>query len=223
MKWISSFQLFLFDFDGLLVNTEPVHYQAYINALSRNGYNLNWSFQEFCSYAHESQNALRCAIEAACPNLPSWEAIYPEKKEAYRELIRKGQITLMPGVESFLKTLEKEGKTRCIVTHSHRADIELIAAALPILKSIPHWITREDYSEPKPNPECYIRAIALHAKPGDRAIGFEDSLRGLKALQGSPAEAVLICSAHHPLLEIALSGGARHFESFVELSKKGLV
>lgn len=68
--------------------------------------------------------------------------------------------------------------------------------------------------KPKPDPECYLRAIALCAQPGDRIIGFEDSLRGLQALQQTSALPVLICPAHHPLIDLATQGRVLYFESF---------
>ncbi|MEN9654651.1 MAG: hypothetical protein RL235_763, partial [Chlamydiota bacterium] len=57
----------------------------------------------------------------------------------------------------------------------------------------------------------------LYGKAGDRIIGFEDSLRGLEALLQTPAFAVLVCAAHHPLLEIALKKSALHVESLMVL------
>ena len=49
MQWIHDFQLFLFDFDGLLVDTEHLHYQAYVNMLSKHGYKLELNFGNFLS------------------------------------------------------------------------------------------------------------------------------------------------------------------------------
>jgi len=44
-------------------------------------------------------------------------------------------------------------------------------------------------------------------------IGFEDSVRGHKALCGTAAFPVIICPKHYPLLEVALQQGGAHFES----------
>ena len=59
MKWIHDFQLFLFDFDGLLVNTEHLHYQAYINTLDQLGHKLSLSFGNFLELAHFNSKAWR--------------------------------------------------------------------------------------------------------------------------------------------------------------------
>jgi HAD superfamily hydrolase (TIGR01509 family) len=213
MSWIDRFQLFLFDFDGLLVNTEHLHYQAYVNMLRARGYDLDWSFSRFCEAAHLNAEALKEAIYAQFPQLePNWSALYEEKKRCYLDLIAAGKVDLMPGAERLLRALAQKQVRRCVVTNSLLHQIELIRKQLPILQTIPHWITREDYERPKPAPDGYLQAIALHGKSGDRIIGFEDSIRGLRALQQTPALPILVCPRHHPLLELS-SEGALHFES----------
>lgn len=218
MKWIRDFQLFLFDFDGLLVNTEHIHLQAYTNVLARRGYDLGWSFARFCELAHLNAKAVREAIYAQFPDLdPNWEVLYAEKKKNYFELIGSGKVELMPGAEPLLRALEKEEINRCVVTNALLDQTVLIRSQIPVLKTIPHWVTREEYEKPKPDPECYLRAIQLYGKKGDRIIGFEDSLRGLEALSRTPALPVLICAAHHPLLELSLERGVLHFESLDQI------
>ena len=215
MQWISNFQLFLFDFDGLLVDTERLHYQAYINMMRKRGYSLDWSFRYYCSIAHADATAIKNALYAKFPDLdPNWTLLYEEKKEEYLELLASGKVELMPGVESLLCLLEEKKIQRAVVTHSFLAQTLLIRSHLPILDSIPNWVTREDYDKPKPNAECYLKAIGRYGKSGDRIIGFEDSVRGLQALKGTPALPILICPSDHPLLSGALDGGALHFESF---------
>lgn len=224
MKWISDFQLFLFDFDGLLVNTEHLHYQAYINMLARRGYRVDWSFSRFCELAHYNAEALRNQIYVEFPEIePNWEILYGEKKEIYLELLQSGKVELMPGVENLLRALEKEKINRCVVTNAALSQVKLLSSQHLVLKTIPHWITREDYENPKPDPECYLRAIQLYGKLGNKIIGFEDSIRGLQALRQTPALPVLICPSHHPLLEIAMGGDVVHYESFVDIPQDALL
>ncbi len=224
MKWLSDFDLFLFDFDGLLVNTEHLHLQAYTNMLAKRGYSLDWSFARFCELAHLNATAVKEAIYAQFPDLePNWEILYAEKKEEYFNLIGSGRVELMQGAARLLKALDEAKKRRCVVTNALLNQTELIRSQIPLLKTIPHWITREDYEKPKPDPECYLRAIQLHGKKGDRIIGFEDSLRGLEALRKTPALPVLICPSHHPLLELATEGTLVHYESLDQLPSEKLL
>lgn len=224
MKWINNFQLFLFDFDGLLVNTEHLHFQAYIDMMAEQGFALEWSFAQFCEAAHLNATALREALYAQFPKLnPNWDLLYAAKKRLYLELLSAGKVELMPGAGALLKALEKKNIRRCVATNSLHEQIQMIRSQVPILQSIPHWITREQYSKAKPDPECYLKAIQLYGQPGDRIIGFEDSVRGLQALRQTPALPVLICSSRHPLLGTLFEGPMVHYESLEEIPEDTLL
>lgn len=221
MKWVDDYQLFLFDFDGLLVNSEPIHYQAYVDMCARRGFVLQWSYDQFCVNAHHDAKGLERGIYEAFPQLfeqePNWKILYAEKKRALEELLARKKIDLMPGVERLLKQLDKKDIRRCVVTNSTKAQTDLIKANQPLLKTIPFWITREDYLEPKPNSECYEQAIRKYGIRGDRVIGFEDSLKGLRALMGTTAQPVLICPKDHPQLEASIDHTVIHYASFEEI------
>ena len=218
MKWIEKFDLFLFDFDGLLVDTERLHFLAYQTLCKRHNCELSWSFEHYCTIAHADAEGLKKEIYQAFPLLyqkePSWQNLYMEKKRIYLELLENGRLQLMPGVETLLNALFKSNISRAVATHSPREQIEKIKSSLPILNSIPNWITREDYIHPKPAPDAYLTAIERVGKSTDRIIGFEDSLRGLRALQATPALAVLIA----PDCPSNLGKNTLHFTSLADCS-----
>jgi beta-phosphoglucomutase len=217
MRWIHDYQLFLFDFDGLLVNTEEIHFKAYQRMCASFGFELGWDFDRYCQTAHYESERLRDGIYASLPELkkqqPSWEVLYAIKKKAILDLFKEGTVHMMPGAEKLLNSLQANGINRCVVTHSSDDLVKSIRNQNPILNSIPHWITREDYTHPKPNPECYNVAISRLAKPGDRIIGFEDTPRGMIALLGSSAQPILICQAHYPEIPSFIQKGVRHYPS----------
>ncbi|MCP5469103.1 MAG: HAD family phosphatase [Chlamydiales bacterium] len=189
---LQEYQLVLFDFDGVLVDTEALHFEAYKQMCAKRGISLKWDEHEYAQFALYSAYGLRKALVAEYPQLREvkWETLYQEKKEAYHELISK-HVELMPGVQPLLEELA--GRQMCVVTHSPRAQIERIREMHPILQTIPRWITREDYEEPKPSSECYLKAIELH-EPVEKIVGFEDSPRGLTALLGTRAKGILVTS-----------------------------
>lgn len=222
MEWIHDYQLFLFDFDGLLVNTEEIHYLAYKQMCAARGFDLNWDFNRYCQAAHYDADALRLQIYAKFPLLhaqePNWQVLYAEKKSALLKLLRQGSACLMPGVHSLLQALQKANIKRCVVTHSSDDLVSIIRKQYPILDTIPFWVTREHYTHPKPSSECYLKAIELFAKPQDRVIGFEDTPRGLRALLGTLAKPVLVCQAKYPEIPAFLQAGVTHYESFEDIS-----
>lgn len=219
MKWISEYQLFLFDFDGLLVNTEQLHFQAYKNMCANRGFNLKWDFQRYSQAAHHTPTDLRDQIYIEFPQLklqePNWSVLYQEKKQAFIQLIQDGEIELMPGVTNLIKALDQAQIPSCVVTHSSKVLVDLICAQQKVLNLLTHFITREDYIEAKPHPECYQIAIERYAKKGDRIIGFEDSPRGVKALLGTEATPVLVCEKNYAYVNKLLSEHSlSHYTTF---------
>jgi HAD superfamily hydrolase (TIGR01509 family) len=223
MNWIHRYQLFLFDFDGLLVNTEMLHFRAYQNMCEKRGFKIQWSFEQYSEFAHHHATGLRDAIYAEFPTLqkqePDWTILYEEKKKAFLDLLKEGAAQLMPGVHNLLQKLAEANIKRCVVTHSASPLIKTIRQQNPILNSIPYWITREDYYHPKPNPECYLTAIDRHSQEGDRIIGFEDSPRGLNALLQTKAKAVLICPTNSAYLDRVLTSDLSYYPSFTAINE----
>lgn len=226
MKWIEEFELFLFDLDGLLVNTENIHYQAYIDMLRRRGFKLDWAFLKFCEVAHFDDQSLKEGVYAIFPDLfdqePNWEVLRQEKNRIYIDLLRSSKIDLMKGVEKLLLELNKQNKKTVVVTNSSKEMTDMIKAKQSLLQSIKHWITREDYLLAKPNPDCYLHAISLFKEKDDKVIGFEDSIRGVKALAQTPAQAVFIGPFFDPKTDVFLTNEVLHFQSFEEIPQKSI-
>src|ERR1700690_3692185 len=111
MHWLHNYQLFLFDFDGLLVNTEEIHYMAYKRMFNGRGLELTWDFDYYCTLAHYSAEGLRDQVYEQYHELktmePSWAVLYSEKKQAIIDLLNEGKVHLMPGVEKILTYLNE--------------------------------------------------------------------------------------------------------------------
>ena len=221
MSWIHDYQLFLFDLDGLLVNTERFHYEAYKRALSKHKVILDWDFKKYCSYAHYSSKGVKERLFHEFPQLEAneaiWEQLYKEKKTAMIDLLQEREVETMPGAAEFLIQLQEASLPRCVVTHSPQELVAIIRKKNRILDTIPFWITREHYVKPKPDPECYLKAIQEYAKPESRIIGFEDTPRGIEALFKTSAIPVLISEIPYPEIPSFLAKGALHFSSFTTL------
>lgn len=204
-NWIKNFDCFLFDFDGLLVDTEKIHYEAFRLFCKNLGKKLPWDFKTYCTIAHFTSNGLCEGFYKLYPDLrdkyPSWDLLYLKKKLIYLDLLKKRVVQLMEGTEELLSTLKHVAKKRCVVTHSTKEQVEYIKERLPILKTIPMWITREDYENSKPAPDGYLKALECVKASDDKVVGFEDTLRGVRALQAAAiSHPVLISPVPHPQL-----------------------
>lgn len=221
MDWLKKYDLILLDFDGLLVDTEKVHFLAYETMLKNRGIDLNWSFERYRKSAHHKAEGLEEDITSEFPELKkiSWETLYQEKRKALLDLYEKGEVSLMPGVEEFLNYLKEEDLKRAVVTHSDRGQVDLIKKALPILETIPNWITRKDYDRPKPSPDGYLKALELLGEEAKNTIGFEDTPRGLKALREAKIKSIMITEYTYPETDSIREEGIPIFKNFYVLKE----
>jgi len=217
-----SYDLIFFDFDGLLVNTERLHYEAYLEMCRARGVDLGWDFAKYRLVAHAAFPGIRDSLYAEFPALqlqePKWSVLYLEKKQAYEKILSNGSVELMPGVLQMLDFLDEKGIPSCVVTNSFLSQTLAVRKKIPALERIPNWITREDYVGAKPAPDPYLTAKKRYAKPGDRIVGFEDTLKGLEALIGAGIEGVVISDFLTPEFKQTLEEkNTTYFSSFETL------
>lgn len=214
---MEDYQLFLFDFDGLLVNTEHLHMRAYERLAQELGGELTWDFRQYCSIAHRGLFALRDHFYQVFPNLrsryPEWSLLYERKQALYENVLVEGSCELMPGAAHLLRQLTFRNIPCAVVTHSRLQHVQIIREQLPELQAIPYWVTREQYAEAKPHPAGYLLALERYGTEAPNVVGFEDSPRGLAALRQTRAQPVLVCAADYPLLHDVQLEGVIHLTS----------
>lgn len=186
----------LLDLDGVLVRTEELHHEAYRRMCAERGQALGWSFERYCLAAHYGRDRLRDELARELPALfarePRWEVLYAEKSAIYLDLLGAGGAELMPGADELLRRLAERGAPRAIVTNSTAEQAALLRRHLPLLESIPEWVTRQDYRSAKPAPDAYVEAVRRLGVPAGRCLGLEDTPRGVEALSRAGVRAVLV-------------------------------
>lgn len=191
----------MFDLDGLLVDTEHLHYEAVSLALLDHKISPMFDYTTYLGLAHsESGLGVKEYIEKLHPEIGrDWEAFRAVKKKHYLELLQTRKIDLKEGVDEVLLDLNHRNILSCVVTNSSREEVLLLQKALPSLLRIKNWITREDYKKAKPEPDGYLKALTLFPSILlSETIGFEDSLRGAKALINAGIRPILVSFSDHP-------------------------
>jgi dTDP-4-dehydrorhamnose reductase len=164
--------LFLIDLDGTLVDTDKVHYEAYTKVLQEKKLELPWETYESLSNVDDYLQSHLTAND------------FKDVKEKKRnEMLKLLSIQMMPGADVLLDYLERFSINYIVVTNTSMSTIRHFQSICPPLQKVQQWIAREDVTLPKPNGQCYQKAIEVFGKGEDCIVGIENTASGYEALR----------------------------------------
>lgn len=167
----------IFDMDGTLVQTEPVHCEAWLTVLKNRGfhYEEEW-FDQWIGTADRflAQSVIDEHQLSIAPRV-----LQQEKEALFHQLVvQKNQA--FPGIEAGLQQLH--GKLpMAIATNSARLDSKFVFQSTPIDQYMDHVMTSDDVTELKPAPEMYLLAARHLGVAPQNCLVVEDSPSGAKA------------------------------------------
>lgn len=181
----------LFDIDGTLAETDPVHIRAFNVAMARFGV----AFDE-PTYKAKVMGRTNAAIFAdVLPDHPRavHEQVAAEKEAAFRRLACGG-IEPMPGLLDLLDWAEREGVPCACVTNAPRLNAELILGALGLERRFAAVVLADDLAHGKPHPLPYLAGAERIGVPPGRCVAFEDSRSGVTSASTAGATTIGIMS-----------------------------
>lgn len=165
----------LLDLDGTLINSNFAHYNAYKILFDKTNKKF-LSFEEWKNYTNNKH-----FDEFLRENYNNIEI--KNIKEEKLKIFKDQEITFTNNSNIFLEFLIDNNINCCIVTNTNQKAVNIIKEKLPIFKKINNWIVREDYTNPKPDSECYTLAKDNYYKNELYIIGIEDTNVGYKSLK----------------------------------------
>jgi D-arabinose 5-phosphate isomerase GutQ/beta-phosphoglucomutase-like phosphatase (HAD superfamily)/choline kinase len=210
-----NYDLYLFDLDGTLINTETLHQDAYNQAFKYYNIDINLTNNDYCKYAHLNEVSMKNFVLSIDKNI-NYTQVYSKKKELYINMLNNN-LKYITGADLFLQKLFHNNKKTCIVTHSDNETLDIIMSKLPLLKQVSYIVTRDICINKKPHPECYLRCINKF-KSCKNIIGFEDSYKGYLALSRLDINItrVFIGSNNYPLIHL-LNNNNNIFSNFTDI------
>jgi HAD superfamily hydrolase (TIGR01509 family) len=188
-----EFDAVLFDFDGVLADTEPVHFACWAEALEPLGVRLDWDyFRDHCVGIDDRSMMQMLAARSDPPR--DWEALwerYPVKNEAFRARTLAAP-PFAPELAGFLKRLHGEYKL-AVVTASARAEIEPLLAAGGLDPYFDALVCGREAGRHKPAPDPYLRAASL--LDARKPLVVEDSQAGIASARAAGFEALAVGNA----------------------------
>jgi len=173
-----SARVVIFDFDGVLVDSERFHYQAYNAVFQKYGHTIDAT--EYTRYwtslglgpAGEVERH-RLAIDP--------KAIRDEKRPIFSEYCRRGTIRFFPEARELVERLFRAGKTLTIASGSVRSDIDAILAHEGLAGHFAFIVGSETVPALKPAPDIFLHVLdAVGASTRD-ALVLEDAEKGVGA------------------------------------------
>ena len=169
----------LFDLDGLLLDTEPLHGQAWAEAVGQFGGSASAELLLGLRGRNKFDNA--SGLIEALQLTVSVEQLLAVQQPLARDKVR--QARAMPGAERLVQYLQAAGVPLAIATSSGRESVEIKLAPHPWLQRIAVRVHGDDpqIQQGKPAPDLFIEAARrLHVEPA-QCWAFEDSQAGAKA------------------------------------------
>ena len=185
-----SLRAFIFDFDGLIVDTETAIYDAWREVYLEHGHDLELQTYAKCVGSDHGQFDPMQHLDNLLGRKLDWRTITPRTQVRIHELLTN-QDTL-PGVREML-VLAGEEKIPCAVASS--SSMEWVGGWLERLELRHHFEvvrTRDHVERIKPHPDLFLAAAAALEVPPGNAIVFEDSENGLRAAQAAGIHCVAI-------------------------------
>ncbi|MBD2489652.1 HAD family phosphatase [Aulosira sp. FACHB-615] len=184
----------LFDLDGTIVNTDPIHYQAWQQMLA--DYNIEIDEKFYKSRISGRLNPE--IVKDILPQLsPAEGQKFADDKEAlFRELA--SHLQPLSGFAELLAWTETHQLKRALVTNAPRLNVEFVLEVLGIKEAFHTVILAEDCTAGKPDPAPYQAALNKLKINAEKAIALEDSPSGIRAAVAAGIPTIGIASTHDP-------------------------
>lgn len=194
---------FLFDLDGTLVDSDALHFEAFLAISAPLGVRFDREF--FDRHISGQTNAQIC--RTLFPDLPlaQHERIADEKEAMFRGMLSGADIAI-PGVVSFIDRAAAAGIRLGVVSNAPGANVTEVLAALGLSDRFEVVISGGMAPRGKPDPAPYQAALERLGVPAAKTIAFEDTALGLRAAVGAGIVSVGVATSHAD--EALLGAGA---------------
>ena len=177
----------IFDFDGVIVDSEELQYRSYSQILAEFGVSVTRSEyeREWIAAGLGPEYAIR---EYSLPIEPA--ELRRRKEPVYREMLQ-ADARLIPGAAAAIERLAAE-LPLAVATNSTAADVELVLDPFDLRRFFAQVVTREDYTGRKPEPDAFLLAARRLELPPGSCVVIEDATKGVVAAEraGCPCVAV---------------------------------
>jgi HAD superfamily hydrolase (TIGR01509 family) len=181
---IKMIQTVIFDMDGVIVDTEPVHHYAYNQHFKQ--LNIEISPEMYASFTGNSTKNIYEKLKAHFGLEQDVQELVETKRNFFNDAFdSKEDLYLLEGVEDLIKELHNNGIQLVLASSSAKVTINRIFNRFNLHQYFTHIVSGEDFPKSKPHPAIFLKAAELSQTPIENCIVIEDSTNGILAAKAA--------------------------------------
>ncbi len=170
----------IFDMDGVIVDTEPLHKKAYYQHFGELGISVDAEL--FSRFTGKSTRNVYQMIKEIFKIDTDVEALIQRKRTIFYGLFDSDPaLQLLDGVEDLVKNLHSANFQLILASSAAKSTINRVFKRFDLFPYFSHLVSGEDFPESKPNPAIFIEAQRLSGNVKTSCIIIEDSTNGILA------------------------------------------
>ncbi|WP_298119132.1 HAD family phosphatase [Flavobacterium sp.] len=174
----------IFDMDGVIVDTEPVHHYAYNEHFKQ--LNIEITPEIYASFTGNSTKNIFEKLKAHFNLEQDVQTLVETKRNLFNEAFdKKEDLYLLDGVEDLIKELYQNGMQLVLASSSAKVTINRIFNRFGLHQYFTHIVSGEDFPKSKPHPAIFEHAAFLSETPRENCIVIEDSTNGILAAKAA--------------------------------------
>ncbi|KAK4770354.1 hypothetical protein SAY87_030886 [Trapa incisa] len=203
LRGLAPLEAILFDVDGTLCDSDPIHHHAFQVMLQEIGFNGGVPIDEQFFIDNIAGKHNDDIARILFPDdIPRGLKFTDDKEAMFRKLASE-KLAAIDGLYKLRKWIEDRGLKRAAVTNAPRANAELLISQLGLSDFFQAVVIGSECEHAKPHPDPYLKALDLLKVSKEQAIIFEDSPSGIKAgvVAGVPVIGLTTRNPEHLLMQ----------------------
>lgn len=173
-------QTVIFDMDGVIVDTEPVHKYAYDQHFRELG--IEVSDELYASFTGNSTRNVFQQLKARFDLEQDVEDLILRKRHLFNHAFdTKPDLELIPGVFALIQDLHDSGIELILASSASKSTINRVFNRFQLNPYFTHKVSGEDFPKSKPHPAIFLHAASLSKAPKEFCLVIEDSTNGVIA------------------------------------------
>lgn len=186
-----SLKAVLFDMDGVIVDTEPLHRKAYFKTFNDLG--IDVSEDLYTSFTGASTKRVCDTLINKFNLKQTYEEIAKTKRDYFKDYFYNDEeFDLIPGVKELIQHYYENGITLILASSATMATINMVFEKFELEKYFSGKISGAELKESKPHPEVFLLAAKMANEPVENCMVIEDSTNGILASH----RANIFCAAY---------------------------